>query len=425
VLFAGADASLDQFGHLNHSVGLWISDGTAAGTVELGGLGDLGISGAPSSGGLFQFGSVQFPHFIAYKNQVLFEAIDAANKIGLWITDGTTAGTHELTGINNVGAGGLLVNTLDPNFALLNGLVYFRGTNANGVTGLWVTDGTAPGTHQVTEIGGLAPDDLTVVVLGAAVPVANDYLAIARTTLPADQAAAAANAIAAGTLTEAQYVNNLLVSVAATTIPAVAVEASMYGLIGSSAEITKLVTQSLPAPVANAVQFGYNAQVYASEALGLAFAFADENGGQVFSTKYGPSNSAMPNSATGDAAFAAAAASAIFGSAATANTPGAIAGFIANWKTSFTSNGVVGIPNATADQIDLAARGAAWGDAVGIALANNLGPLNGQVINFLDDAAQGTAVYSASLASQPAHAPFQGSAAVAQLVGMGADHAGL
>jgi hypothetical protein len=60
------------------------------------------------------------------------------------------------------------------------------------------------------------------------------------------------------------------------------------------------------------------------------------------------------------------------------------------------------------DQIDLAARGAAWGDAVGVALANHLGPLYGQATNFLEDAAQGTAVYSASLASQPTHSPFQG-----------------
>ena len=65
--------------------------------------------------------------------------------------------------------------------------------------------------------------------------------------------------------------------------------------------------------------------------------------------------------------------------------------------------------NVTAAQIDLAARGAAWGDAVGTALANNLGPLAGQAANFLEDAAQGSAVYSASLGSQPMHAPFQGS----------------
>ena len=65
--------------------------------------------------------------------------------------------------------------------------------------------------------------------------------------------------------------------------------------------------------------------------------------------------------------------------------------------------GYLGFAQPTADQVDLAARGAAWGDAVGLALANNLGPIPGQVTNFLIDAAQGTAVYSASLAGQPNH----------------------
>ena len=37
---------------------------------------------------------------------------------------------------------------------------------------------------------------------------------------------------------------------------------------------------------------------------------------------------------------------------------------------------------------------------------NNLGALSGQTTNFLEDAAQGSAVYSASLASQPIHEPF-------------------
>jgi hypothetical protein len=162
--------------------------------------------------------------------------------------------------------------------------------------------------------------------------------------------------------------------------------------------------------VANAILNGFNPQVYACEALGLVFAFGDENGGMAFATNFGPSNAAMPATTAGDAAFAAAAASAIFGSAATANTPGAIQNFVSNWEAFYTSNGIPGVPNATANQIDLAARGAAWGDAVGVAFANNLGPLVGQTTNFLEDAAQGTAIYSASLSSQPTAAPFQGAA---------------
>jgi hypothetical protein len=222
----------------------------------------------------------------------------------------------------------------------------------------------------------------------------------------------------------------LLAQVANTTIPAVAVEDSMYGAVGSSFEITKLVTSFLPAQVANAIQNDLNPQVYACEALGLVFAFGDENGGMAFATNFGPTNFRMLATPAGDAFFAAAAASAIFGSAATENTSGAILGFVSNWEAFFTSNGVPGTPNATASQIDLAARGAAWGDAVGVALANNLGPLPGQVDNFLKDAARGGAIYSASLASQPSHAPFEGGIPVAaanaehaQLVGIAAsDH---
>jgi hypothetical protein len=67
-------------------------------------------------------------------------------------------------------------------------------------------------------------------------------------------------------------------------------------------------------------------------------------------------------------------------------------------------------------------------------LVNNLGPLNGQAMNFLREAAQGTAIYSTSLSSQPNHAPFQGAATASgagaasdvQLTGVAAhvDHGG-
>jgi hypothetical protein len=241
--------------------------------------------------------------------------------------------------------------------------------------------------------------------------IANDYLAITRTALDPSSATSIANSINAGTETETQFINTLFaLTVADTTITAVAVEASMYGFTGTSAEITKLVTQFLPAQVINAESNGFNPIVYASEALGLVFAFGDENGGMAFATNFGPAKAGMPNSTAGDAAFAAAASNTIFGTASTANLINAIDGFVTNWKAFYTSNGIPGFSNATAAQVDLAARGAAWGDAVGVALDNNLGPLKGQAINFLEDAAHGTAVYSASLSSQPTSAPFQGAA---------------
>ena len=235
----------------------------------------------------------------------------------------------------------------------------------------------------------------------SAATIESDTLAITRTALPQDQATSIANSINAGTQTEAQYIADLLSQVVNTTIPAVAVEGSMYNHVGTSAEITELVTNFLPAQIDVATQLGLNPLVYASEGLGLAFAFADENGGTAFANNFGPSNPAMPATAAGDAAFAAAAATAIFGSAATTNTPMAIQGWVNNWEAFYSANGILGNTHPTADQVDLAARGAAWGDAIGSALALKLGPLYGQATNFLDDAAQGTAVYSASLASQP------------------------
>jgi hypothetical protein len=66
-----------------------------------------------------------------------------------------------------------------------------------------------------------------------------------------------------------------------------------------------------------------------------------------------------------------------------------IDGWVSNWKAFYSNHGVPGISDPSTAQIDLAARGAAWGDAVGVALANDLGPLKGEVINFFLDAAQG------------------------------------
>jgi hypothetical protein len=139
----------------------------------------------------------------------------------------------------------------------------------------------------------------------------------------------------------------------------------------------------------------------------------------------------MPNSTAGDAAFAAAAASTIFGAASTPNLINAIDGFVASWVAFYTINGIPAVAHTSAAQIDLAARGAAWGDAVGIALANNIGPLLAQATNFLQHVALGTAVYSAPLASPSdsgvAHGTISSTSSAAegaavQVIGVAAQH---
>jgi hypothetical protein len=214
------------------------------------------------------------------------------------------------------------------------------------------------------------------------------------------------------TFTVASTMDDLLSHSTDTNIPVIAVEGSMYSAVGSSAEITKLATQFLPGQLAYANQVGLDPEVFACLETALVFAFGNESGSHAFANNFGPSNAAMPATAAGDAAFAAAATNAIFGSAQTVNTAPAILGYVHFLEGFFTANGIVGVQNPTANQIVIAARAGAWGEGIAIALENNLGPFAAQTTNFLEDAAQGTAVYSASLSSQPIAAPFQGAASV-------------
>jgi ELWxxDGT repeat protein len=109
---------------------------------------------------------------------LLFNGYDANGNDGLWASDGTAAGTHELTGIGGVYTGGappfLSVAGLQPSdLTVFKGEVLFNGLDDNGQSGLWVTDGTPAGTHELIGIAdaysdaysflsGFSPSDLTV-----------------------------------------------------------------------------------------------------------------------------------------------------------------------------------------------------------------------------------------------------------------------
>jgi ELWxxDGT repeat protein len=134
--------------------GLWLTDGTAAGTHEL-----TGIGGAYSYG---LFGGGNPPDITVLDGNALFNGFNASGYDGLWVTDGTAAGTHELTGISGAYSGGL-----DPsNMTVFNGQAFFGGFDATRGNGLWVTDGTAAGTHELTGISGASnvflPSDFLV-----------------------------------------------------------------------------------------------------------------------------------------------------------------------------------------------------------------------------------------------------------------------
>jgi hypothetical protein len=127
---------------------------------------------------------------------------------------------------------------------------------------------------------------------------------------------------------------------------ALAVDALMAGVTPSIAELTNISTNFLPTQVDNAVKSGLNPTVYATEAVGLALA-----GGASF-------NANFVSLSTSD-----------FVTAVANNTgvnTGAIANFLANWTAFYTAN-----PDATFGlTIAQAARGATFGDSVGVALLN-------------------------------------------------------
>ena len=132
---------------------LWATDGTANGTIELGGIGNKGLSGIGSSGIVPESGGSILTHFTSIGNKVVFEGIDASGLSTLWVTDGTTAGTFEIGGVNNAGvagapAGGLLTSQ----FVASGNVAYFvaQSETTGADLGLWVTDGTVAGTREVT-----------------------------------------------------------------------------------------------------------------------------------------------------------------------------------------------------------------------------------------------------------------------------------
>jgi ELWxxDGT repeat protein len=102
-------------------------------------------------------------------SKVLFAGADGGGHANLWITDGTSAGTSELTVARGY-AGGLFGRNPgfdEPGFTVFGNRVLFVGDDVSGNPNLWVTDGTSTGTAELAPSGasatGLEPDDITVI----------------------------------------------------------------------------------------------------------------------------------------------------------------------------------------------------------------------------------------------------------------------
>jgi ELWxxDGT repeat protein len=63
---------------------------------------------------------------------VLFNGADSSRQLGMWVTNGTAAGTSEVTGLDGADPSGLA----PADFTVFNNKVLFVGADAGGASGL-------------------------------------------------------------------------------------------------------------------------------------------------------------------------------------------------------------------------------------------------------------------------------------------------
>ena len=99
------------------------------------------------------------------QSKLFFDGTDANGNVELWVSDGSAEGTHELIGVD-----GIVGDTVDASdiTALGSKLVVFDGNDLYGNDGLWVSNGTAAGTYELTGIANADPSGLDAQDLTAA-----------------------------------------------------------------------------------------------------------------------------------------------------------------------------------------------------------------------------------------------------------------
>ncbi len=122
---------------------MWATDGTTAGTVQ------IGTASGPfrSTGGSTEFAG-----------GLVFFARSSSGRDGLWGTDGTTAGTRLIQDD---------LTQLGERFAQIGNALVFSADDSNTGAELWRTDGTTAGTQQIIDLvsgrSGSRPEELTTV----------------------------------------------------------------------------------------------------------------------------------------------------------------------------------------------------------------------------------------------------------------------
>lgn len=127
---------------------LWVTDGTSAGTQQLSAADDSLFGLDPSS-------------FAVLGNSVYFKGYDAAFRQNLFTLDAASGAVSEITPANTSAYG-----LLPMDITTYAGKLYFRGHDAAGAYTLWTSDGTAAGTVEIPVAGqgttGLYPGNFAI-----------------------------------------------------------------------------------------------------------------------------------------------------------------------------------------------------------------------------------------------------------------------
>ena len=127
------------FANDSASTALWRTRGTRASTVK---ISPVTLPTCATWTGVCDWATPA-----AVGSRLFFPASSKGNGTELWVSDGTTAGTHQ---VKNILYGGASSNPSD--LAGVGSLLYFSARDANHGRELWVSNGTARGTHMVMDI---------------------------------------------------------------------------------------------------------------------------------------------------------------------------------------------------------------------------------------------------------------------------------
>lgn len=122
-----------------HRKSLWSSDGTEAGTSIVKTIPTNVVIGDGAIGGIS-----------AINGKLYFLATSDAFGREPWVSDGTPAGTQLLLDISPGTKGSAAPSSNPAYFHAWNGQILFIANDGGAATGLWATDGTSAGTTQIT-----------------------------------------------------------------------------------------------------------------------------------------------------------------------------------------------------------------------------------------------------------------------------------